>query len=219
MFAGCCKKRRRCYTVGNMALSQLLWDVFLPSHSTWANIFHEIVKCLTFYIWYAFMCPLVNKVLDYEFCISLFLLWNWGSTCTLILWLLLFSLFFLDKSPTYIKGHAWTLSRCGYISNLQFTSEFTFVLLLKWTASVVILSSKMTWCTGRQECWKLPWQGCCMFLKFQLFTHLNCLCFLPAFQDKQISFFWSIKTCCVWISRYSHKISDIWTSGLHEVFN
>jgi len=34
--------------------SQTFWDMLLPSISGWANIFHEIVKCLPLKIWYVF---------------------------------------------------------------------------------------------------------------------------------------------------------------------
>ena len=34
----------------NVTLFQFFWDALLPSTSTWANIFHETLKCLN--IWY-----------------------------------------------------------------------------------------------------------------------------------------------------------------------
>jgi len=50
-----------CYTVVKMALTYPLWDVLLPSNLRWANIFHEIVRCLTFNIWFVFYVLLWMK--------------------------------------------------------------------------------------------------------------------------------------------------------------
>jgi len=50
-----------------LPLSQLFWDVLLSSNSRWANIFHAIVKCLAFNIWYAFYVLLGIKHLFMRF--------------------------------------------------------------------------------------------------------------------------------------------------------
>jgi len=44
-----------------MAPSEQLWDVLLPSNSKWAYIFHELVKLLTFPIWYILWSDVIWK--------------------------------------------------------------------------------------------------------------------------------------------------------------
>lgn len=58
-----------------LPVSQLFWDVFLPSNSKLANIFHEMVTFLTFNIWYVFYVLLwtENGLMRFErHCILLF---------------------------------------------------------------------------------------------------------------------------------------------------
>ena len=70
-----------------LPLFQLLWDMLLPSKLKWANIFHEIVKCLnSFNSWYVLMAIKYGFMRSANHCLLLLfifntasqLFWNWG---------------------------------------------------------------------------------------------------------------------------------------------
>ncbi len=75
MSSNCFEKKRRCYTVVNMAPSQLFWDLWEASNFKRAHFVHNILKCLSLNICYINYALLWIKywLMWFESCLVFFL--------------------------------------------------------------------------------------------------------------------------------------------------